>query len=168
MSGGGKGGQQTSTTQLPKWYEDMAKHSFDKANQAASIGYMPWMGLDVAAFSPQQELAFQQANNASSAFGMGSAGGGYLPQAQRDASGAMGYSSYPGYLAAQQAWEKQMPEQAGRYWGMYGGAAQAPQAPAQPGGLPPEYQDMYQDWLRRQQQGGREGAHGGSQVGGGR
>lgn len=105
---GGKGGSQTTEVKIPKFLEDAAKQNLARADQVAQIGYTPYYGPDVAAFSPMQEAAFQNTGQAADAFGMAApsdpmAG---MPQAETFAGGVRGYSSAPLYqesLAALQA-----------------------------------------------------------------
>ena len=107
MSGGGKGGAttqaQTGTTtgsvQIPAWLESAARQNMARADDLAQIGYVPYYGPDVAAFSPMQQAAFQNTGDAAAAFGLAApsdpmAG---MPQSQTFAGGVQGYSSMPLY-----------------------------------------------------------------------
>lgn len=108
MSGGGKGGKQTQQVKIPAWLEQGARQNMARADRLAQIGYVPYYGPDVAAFTPTQQAAFQNAGDAASAFGMAApadpmAG---MPPPQTFAGGVQGYSSAPMYeqsLAALQA-----------------------------------------------------------------
>lgn len=103
--GGGKGGSQTTKMEIPKWMEEPAKRNLARAEEISQIGYVPYIGPDVAAFTPSQEAAFANNNSAASAFGMGG-GASAMPAAETFAGGIRGYSSYPLYqesLAALQA-----------------------------------------------------------------
>jgi len=92
---GGKGGGRTTTTQIPDYIEDAAKSNLALADKISNIGYTPYYGPDVAAFSPMQEAAFQNTQDAASAFGMNTGAGQYMPQATEFAGGVMGHSSAP-------------------------------------------------------------------------
>lgn len=97
--GGGKGGSTTQSVTIPAWLEQAAQSGLARGNQAASIGYVPYRGPDVAALTPMQEAAMGNTSMASSAFGLGasplpSAG---MPAAQTFAGGVRGYSSAPIY-----------------------------------------------------------------------
>ncbi len=76
MSGGGKGGQQQATTtlELPKNITKAAEKNLKLANQIGKIGYVPYRGNTVAAFTPAQRAAMSNTNAAASAFNMGTAG----------------------------------------------------------------------------------------------
>lgn len=96
---GGKGGSQTTEVKVPAFLEDAAKKNLARADEIATLGYTPYYGPEVAAFSPMQEAAFQNTGQAAGAFGMAApsdpmAG---MPQAQEFAGGVRGYSSAPLY-----------------------------------------------------------------------
>jgi hypothetical protein len=113
MSGGGKGGSQTTTTkvEIPKWLEDPARRNIAKAEELAQIGFTPYYGPDVAALTPGQMAAMQNVNAAADAFGMASAGNNFgLPQAQ-DFGGVQGYSAFPIYDQAMGQLQSNMPGQ---------------------------------------------------------
>lgn len=95
MSGGGKGGSQSSSVQLPGFINDAAERAVARGEQAGSIGFVPFSGPDVAAFSPSQEAAFAGTNQAASAFGLPTSQGTGLPEAQEFAGGLRGFSSKP-------------------------------------------------------------------------
>lgn len=97
---GGKGGSETTSVKLPKYLEDAVKANIQRGQSVAQLGYTPYYGPDVAAFTPMQEAAFANTGQAASAFGLG--GGGMtgmegMPQAQTFANGVRGYSSAPLY-----------------------------------------------------------------------
>lgn len=95
MSKGG-GSSQTTTTQLPQWLQDAAQENLAKARDVSQIGYMPYYGMDVAAFSPMQQQAMQAAGSAASAFGLAPQGFNAtagIPTPQTDNLGFTGYSS---------------------------------------------------------------------------
>lgn len=90
-----------SKTELPEWYSDYAKKNLALGEAVSQQGYTPWMGADVAAFTPQQVEGMQEAQDWSSAFMTpGQAAprvADQIPQAQEFAGGVQGYSSYPMY-----------------------------------------------------------------------
>jgi hypothetical protein len=111
---GGKGGSQTQTASVPPYIEEATKANLDRANQISQLGYTPYFGPDVAAFTPMQQSAFQNVGNAASAYGL--SGGGMtgmegMPQAQPLAGGGYGYSSAPIYEAALSTLEQRAPAQ---------------------------------------------------------
>lgn len=96
MSGGGKGGKQTTEVKIPKWLEGPVRENIAKANEIAKIGYTPYYGPDVAAFTPMQEAAFANTAAGASAFGLGTPVGSAvtgMPAPQTFAGGIQGYSS---------------------------------------------------------------------------
>lgn len=92
---GGKGGGRTTKTEIPAYIEDAAKSNLALADKISNIGYTPYYGADVAAFSPMQDAAFQNTQDAASAFAMNTGEGQFMPEATEFAGGAMGYSSAP-------------------------------------------------------------------------
>jgi len=99
---GGKGGSQTTQVEVPQYVEDAARANLAQGQEVSRIGYTPYYGPSVAAFSPMQTAAMQNAADFASAFGMApqmdvTAG---MPQAQEYAGGITGYSSAPLYEQA--------------------------------------------------------------------
>lgn len=100
---GGKGGSTTSEIKVPQYIEDAGRANLAKADELAKIGYTPYYGPDVAAFTPMQQAAFQNTADTASAFGLG---GGNMSQQDiyggmgaptQYANGVRGYSSAPMY-----------------------------------------------------------------------
>lgn len=121
MGGGGKGGGQTQTTEIPDWLRDPTIRNLERAETVQQMEYQPWTGLDVAAQTPMQQLANQQAVGAAQAFGMAPAGfdpNAGMPQTQT-IGGMTGYSSSPMYAAAVQAAQQADPRTAAIREGIY-------------------------------------------------
>ena len=98
-----KGGSTTNSTEIPAWLESAAIENINKARGVSDIGYVPYYGADVAAFSPMQQQSMQSTGNAASAFGLAPQGFNAmsgLPQQQTFAGGVQGYSSAPLYNQA--------------------------------------------------------------------
>jgi len=95
-----KGGTTSSNTQIPAYLEDAVRENINRARDVSQIGYVPYYGPDVAAFSPMQQQSMQSTGNSASAFGLapqGFDGTAGIPQAQTFAGGVQGYSSAPLY-----------------------------------------------------------------------
>src|SRR5210317_1204580 len=93
-----KGGSQTTSVEVPEYIEEAAKRNLTKAEGISQIGYVPYYGPDVAAFSPLQEAAMQNVGGQAGAFGLATPAGGPMagmPTAQEFAGGIRGYSSAP-------------------------------------------------------------------------
>lgn len=113
MSGGGKGGSSTTSVQIPAWLENAAQQNLARADRVAQIGYTPYFGPDVAAFTPMQEASMNNTNQAALSFGMAaptSAMAG-IPAAQTFAGGVQGYSSAPLYQQSVEALRTNAPGQ---------------------------------------------------------
>ena len=114
---GGKGGSTSSSITIPDYIEEAARRNLAKAEDISRIGYVPYYGPDVAAFTPMQESAFQQTADVASAFGVG-------PQMSRQdimggmaapteyAGGVRGYSAAPMYEQAVSELAARRPAQA--------------------------------------------------------
>ena len=114
---GGKGGSTTSSVEIPEYIEEAARRNLAKAEDISQIGYVPYYGPDVAAFTPFQEAGFQQTADVASAFGMGPQMSqtdimGGMPAATEFAGGVRGYSSAPLYQEAVDELAAQRPAQA--------------------------------------------------------
>lgn len=121
MSGGGKGGSQESKVTIPAYLTQASKDSINRAEQTGNIGYMPYMGPDVAAFDPMQVAAMQSNADAASAFGLAPSGMNVMdsmPEAQ-DFGGVQGYSSFPMFDMAVKDLEESRPGQVAAYDKLY-------------------------------------------------
>jgi hypothetical protein len=108
-SGGG-----TQKTEIPAWLENASRSNIAMGNDVARLGYVPYYGPDVAAFTPMQQAAFQNTGQAANAFGV--AGGGLtgmegMAQPQQFAGGVSGYSSAPMFAETMAALEANNPGQ---------------------------------------------------------
>ena len=114
---GGKGGSQTSQVEIPKWIEEPSIRNIARSEDVQKIGYMPYMGPDVAGFTQPQQQAMQSNIDAAAAFGLvdpnldAMAG---MPQAQ-DFGGVSAYSSFPMFDMAVAELERSRPGQAKAY-----------------------------------------------------
>jgi hypothetical protein len=136
---GGKGGSTTSSVQIPEYIEKAAQRNLNKAERISQLGYVPYYGPDVAAFTPMQQAAFQNTADAASAFGMAAPtlqqdimGG--MPAPMQYAGGIQGYSSAPLYQQSLDQLALKRPAQKSYidsffidpYTGEYGSNVQAP------------------------------------------
>ena len=116
-----KGGSTTSAQSIPDWLRDPTVRNLDRAEQAASIGYQPYYGPDVAAFNPTQNQGFQNTQNALASFGMAPRGSqvqtGMPPTI--NAGGVSGYASSPMYEQAVAELAVRDPNQMARYGALY-------------------------------------------------
>lgn len=96
MSSGGKGGKSSSSVKIPSWVQNRAKEMLADAGNFADVGYMPYYGPDVAAFTAPQLQSMQGTGAAAQAFGL--AGPDFnalqsIAAPQQFANGTVGYSS---------------------------------------------------------------------------
>ena len=114
---GGKGGSTTSSVTIPEYIEAAAQRNLNKAERISQIGYTPYYGPDVAAFTPMQQAAFQGTAQTAGAFGL--PGGdmsqqdimGGMPAPTTYAGGVQGYSAAPIYEESLQALGESRPGQ---------------------------------------------------------
>lgn len=104
------GGSSTTENTIPDWVRGPAERNLGRAEEISQIGYVPYMGPEVAAFNGQQNAAFQNTNDMASAFGM-STGSGGMPAPETFAGGMQGYSSAPLYEQSLQALQQKNPAQ---------------------------------------------------------
>jgi hypothetical protein len=117
-----KGGSTTSKTEIPEWLENAAIENINKGRDVSQIGYTPYYGPDVAAFSPMQTQSMQSTGNAASAFGLAPQGFDAMagmPQAQTFAGGVQGYSSAPLYEESLATFKEKRPAQYNAIMGMF-------------------------------------------------
>jgi hypothetical protein len=132
-----KGGSQTTSVEIPEYIQDAAKRNLSKAEKISQLGYVPYYGPDVAAFSPLQEAAMTNVGGQAGAFGLATPAGGVMsgmPAAQEFAGGIRGYSSAPMFEQAQAELAARRPAQKSYidsffidpYTGQYGSNAFTP------------------------------------------
>ena len=100
---GGKGGSTTTSVEVPEYIQEAAKRNLTKAEKISQLGYVPYYGPDVAAFTPLQEAAFGNVAGQAGAFGLQTPAVGAMsgmPAAQEFAGGVRGYSSAPMFEGA--------------------------------------------------------------------
>ena len=92
MSGGGKGGQTETQTQIDPQLQAASQDALDYAATAARLPFTPNRGAQIAAPTTQMQNSMQGANTASSAFGM-SPSTLNLPQTMTTPNGIEAYGS---------------------------------------------------------------------------
>ena len=110
---GGKGGSTSSTVTVPQYIEDAARANLAKADEISRIGYTPYYGPDVAAFTPMQQAGFQNTAGMADAFGLAGGGTGMegMPTPTTYAGGVQGYSSAPMFEQSMAELEARRPGQ---------------------------------------------------------
>ena len=131
MSGGGKGGSQTSAQSIPAWVEGPAKENLAQARVAGQIGYMPYYGPEVAGLSPMQQQSMQNTYSGLQAFGLAPQGQyqSNLPPVETFAGGVQGYGSGNLFDQAVAELALRQPEIAAQYNKFYSQPDAPPPAP---------------------------------------
>jgi len=121
--GGGKGGSETTKTEIPDWIKQPAIRNLQRAEDVQRIEYMPYYGGDVAAFTPTQNAAFEANIGAGEAFGLlapntlTATSGMPTPT---DFDGFTGYSSQPMYESALAELKAKQPGAVAQYDALFG------------------------------------------------
>lgn len=126
MGGGGKGGSSSSSAEIPSWIAEPATRNLARAEQIAKIGYQPYYGADVAAFTPAQEAVMQSNIDAAKAFGLVSPDSNLsptsgMPEPQTFAGGITGYSASPMFNQAVAELKARKPKQSALYNSLFDG-----------------------------------------------
>lgn len=132
------GGSTESKTknEPPAWWSKAAQEALAQAEKASKIGYVPYMGPDVAALNPQMIQGMQQAADWSAAFDTPGVAApsvaASIPAPTDFGGGIQGYSSYPMFQDALAAFEKAYPGQAAYIRSFFVNPQTGPAAPATP------------------------------------
>lgn len=130
----------TQETKIPEYLEEAGRLAIQQAQQAQQMGYIPYMGPEIAAVNPYEQAAAQNVGQMASAFGMAAPAGLDMGMPTVTQGGMTGYSSYPIYQGAMERLREQRPEQYEYFAGQTGfdpitGAATGYSAPAAIQGL---------------------------------
>lgn len=106
------GSRSTQETKIPAYIEEAGKKALERAQQIQDLGYVPYMGPEIAAINESERALNRNVGAMASAFGLE----GPAPLTMGDAEvtsagGVSGYSSYPAYMAALQRLQEQRPDQ---------------------------------------------------------
>ena len=106
------GSRSTQETKIPAYIEEAGKKALERAQQVQDLGYVPYMGPEIAAINESERALNRNVGAMASAFGLE----GPAPLTMGDAAvtsagGVSGYSSYPAYMSALQRLQEQRPEQ---------------------------------------------------------
>jgi len=106
------GSKSTQSTQIPEYIEEAGKLALQRAQEVQAMGYLPYMGPEVAAVNPYEQAMAANVGSMASAFGLQAPAGldmGGMPTVTQ--GGITGYSSYPAYLSAMERLREQRPDQ---------------------------------------------------------
>ena len=124
--GGGKGGGKKTTTEttVPEWVRGPADRNLQRAEALQQIEYMPYYGAQVAAFNDNQAGAFQNNNDAATAFGLLAPTNAMssMPTPTTYANGMKRYSSIPLYDQAMKDLTASNPDNMDAYSKLFGNA----------------------------------------------
>lgn len=95
------GSRSTQQTKVPEYIEEAGKLALERAKQIQAMGYIPYMGPEVAAVNAYEQAAAGNVGDMASAFGMQAPAGldmGGMPTVTQ--GGMTGYTSYPAYMSS--------------------------------------------------------------------
>lgn len=101
----------TQENKIPEYLEEAGRLAVQQAQQAQQMGYIPYMGPEIAAVNPYEQAAAQNVGQMASAFGMAAPAGLDMGMPTTTQGGMTGYSSYPIYQGAMERLREQRPEQ---------------------------------------------------------
>lgn len=113
------GSKSTQSTQIPEYIEEAGKLALQRAQEIQAMGYVPYMGPEVAAINPYEQAMATNVGSMASAFGLAAPVGmdmGGMPTVTQ--GGMTGYSSYPAYMASLERLRETRPEMYDYFSGM--------------------------------------------------
>ena len=113
------GSKSTQSTQIPEYIEEAGKLALQRAQEIQAMGYVPYMGPEVAAINPYEQAMATNVGSMASAFGLAAPVGmdmGGMPTVTQ--GGMTGYSSYPAYMASLERLRETRPEMYEYFSGM--------------------------------------------------
>lgn len=128
------GGKSTQTTQIPQFVEDAARMALARSQEIQGLGYMPYMGPEVAVVNPYEQALASNVGGMASAYGLAAPAAmdmGAMPVVTQ--GGLTGYSSYPAYEQGMRQFQAMRPDQ-------YGALASMTQYDPITGAFNPDYQ----------------------------
>jgi len=105
------GSKTTQKTEIPAYIEEAGKLALERAKQIQAMGYVPYMGPEVAAINPYEQAVAQNVGGMASAFGLSAPAAmsmGGMPTVTQ--GGITGYTSYPGYMSSLERLREVRPE----------------------------------------------------------
>lgn len=113
------GSKSTQSTQIPEYIEEAGKLALQRAQEIQAMGYVPYMGPEVAAINPYEQASAANVGGMAAALGMQAPVGmdmGGMPTVTQ--GGMTGYSSYPAYMASLERLRETRPEMYQYFSGM--------------------------------------------------
>jgi|11BtaG_2_1085332.scaffolds.fasta_scaffold04083_3 hypothetical protein len=101
----------TQESKIPEYLEEAGKIAMQQAQQIQQMGYMPYMGPEIAAVNPYEQAMAQNVGQMASAFGMSAPSSLDMGMPTVTQGGMTGYSSFPIYQSAMERLREQRPEQ---------------------------------------------------------
>lgn len=106
------GGSETTKTEIPGYLKDASQDALARGAAVSDLGYVPYMGPEVAAFQDAQLAAMGNNRSMASSLGLDAGPAFTPPPAQDYGGGVRGYGSYDPFM---QAMEQLKAERPGQY-----------------------------------------------------
>jgi len=113
------GSKSTQSTQIPEYIQEAGKLALQRAQDVQAMGYIPYMGPEVATINPYEQAAASNVASMASAFGLTapvSRSMAGVPTVTQ--GGVTGYSSYPAYMSSLERLREVRPEMYEYFSGM--------------------------------------------------
>lgn len=104
-------GSTTTSSEIPEWLEDASRDLLTRADDVSRIGYVPYMGPEVAALNDTQMAAMRANHSMASDLGLDAGPVPTMREPEAYAGGMRGYSSFPLYEESLATLEAERPAQ---------------------------------------------------------
>jgi len=130
---------QTATQTIPPEVTAANQAMLARGQKLAELGYIPYMGVDVAGINPAERAAMENVGQMASAFGLAAPAAVDIGMPEVTVGGMTGYSGFPLYEGALERFRETRPDQYEAYAEALGydpltGEKVAPPAPVYSGG----------------------------------
>jgi hypothetical protein len=113
------GSKSTQSTQIPEYIQEAGKLALQRAQDVQAMGYIPYMGPEVATINPYEQAAASNVASMASAFGLTAPVSRSMAGVPTVTQGGItGYSSYPAYMSSLERLREVRPEMYEYFSGM--------------------------------------------------
>lgn len=106
---------QATTQTIPPEVTAANAAMLERGQKLADLGYIPYMGVDVAGINPAERAAMENVGQMASAFGLAAPAVSQISAPEVTMGGMTGYSSFPMYEGALERFRETRPDQYGAF-----------------------------------------------------
>jgi len=106
---------QATTQTIPPEVTAANAAMLERGQKLADLGYIPYMGVDVAGINPAERAAMENVGQMASAFGLAAPAVSQISAPEVTIGGMTGYSSFPMYEGALERFRETRPDQYGAF-----------------------------------------------------